>query len=146
MNPSPVTQHPPAVDHADSNQADPGLPDNWRVALMTLIATRISLIELEARQSAKNNASRAIRAIVAAFCLLFAWMLLLAGGIAAVAALAGWSWHWVAIGTAALHLFLAWILIVTLKASAPAFSATRAEFQKDREWIENYQKKPRSRD
>jgi uncharacterized membrane protein YqjE len=144
MNPAPETDCPPVVDHAGPRKVDSDLPNNWREALMALIASRIALIRLEARQSAKSNASRAIRMAAAAFCLLFAWMLLLAGGIAAVAALAAWPWHWVALATAALHILLSWILIITVKTAPPAFPATRAEFQKDREWIENFQKKPKS--
>ncbi len=111
---------------------------------MTLIASRVALIRLEARQSAKNGASRAIRMAAAAFCLLIAWMLLLAGGIAAVSACSGWPWHWVALTTAVLHLLLAWLLIISCKAAPPAFPATLAEFQKDREWIENFQNKQKS--
>lgn len=144
MNSSPETQHPPAVDPSGPPQADSGPPNNWREALMALIASRIALIQLEARQSAKIGASRAIRMATAAFCLLFAWMLLLAGGIAALSVAADWPWHWVALITAALHLLLAWILVNSSKAAPPAFPATRAEFQKDREWIENFQKKPKS--
>ena len=132
------------MDHSGPRQAGSKLPNNWQEALMALIASRITLIRLEARQSAKNGAGRAIRMAAAAFCLLFAWMLLLAGGIAAVSACSGWPWHWVALATAVLHLLLAWILIISCKATPPAFPATRAEFQKDREWIENFQKKPKS--
>jgi len=112
---------------------------------MSLIASRVALIQLEARQSAKSGASRAIRMAAAAFCVLFAWMLLLGCGIAALSACTGWAWHWVGLATAVLHLLLAWILIISCKAAPPAFPATRAEFQKDREWIENFQKKPKSK-
>jgi threonine/homoserine/homoserine lactone efflux protein len=144
MNPSPETQHPTALDSSGPRPADTSLPHNWREALMALIASRVALIRLEAGQSAKSGASRAIRMAAAAFCLLFAWMLLLAGGIAALSACTGWAWHWVALATAALHLVLAWILIISCKGAPPAFPATRAEFQKDREWIQNFQQKPKS--
>jgi uncharacterized membrane protein YqjE len=144
MNHSPDTHHSPAVDHSGPRPADSGLPNNWREALMTLISSRVALIRLEARQSAKSGASRAIRMAAAAFCLLVAWLLLLAGGIAAVSAGSGWAWHWVALATAVLHLLAAWILIISGKTAPPAFPATRAEFQKDREWIENFQNKPKS--
>jgi threonine/homoserine/homoserine lactone efflux protein len=144
MNSTPDTHQPPAVDHSGPREADSVPPENWREALMALIASRVALIRLEARQSAKSGASRAIRMAAAAFCLLFAWMLLLAGGIAALAACTDWPWHWVALATAALHLLLAGLLIITCKAAPPAFPATRAEFQKDREWIENFQKNPKS--
>ena len=146
MNPSPEMQDPPAVDDSGPRRANSDPPKNWRDALMLLIACRIALIQLEAKQAAKSGASRAIRLAAAAFCLVFAWMLLLAGGIAAISASTSWAWQWVALVTAALHLLLAWILIISSKASPPAFPATRAEFQKDREWIESIQKKPKSND
>jgi threonine/homoserine/homoserine lactone efflux protein len=144
MNPSPETQQPSAVDDTHPRQDGARVPENWREALMALIASRVALIQLEARQSAKSGASRAIRMAAAAFCVLFAWMLLLGCGIAALSACTGWAWHWVGLATAVLHLLLAWILIISCKAAPPAFPATRAEFQKDREWIENFQKKPKS--
>ena len=144
MNPLPETQPSPAVDPPNPRQANFDTPTNWREALMALIASRIALIQLEGRQAAKCATSRAIRMLVVAFCLLFAWVLLLAGGVTAISAYAGWPWHWVAISTAVVHLLLAWIIAISCTASPPAFPATRAEFQKDREWIENFQKKPKS--
>lgn len=113
---------------------------------MTLIASRIALIQLEARDAAKQRTRRVAGVIVAVICLFFTWALLLAGGIAAVSSAVGWPWHWLAIGAAALHLLLAMLLLKggSANPAAPAFPLTRAEFQKDREWIENFQKKPKS--
>ncbi len=113
---------------------------------MALIASRSALIQLEARETARQRVRRVVGLIVAAICLFFTWALLLAGGIAAVSSASGWPWHWLAIGAAALHLLLAMILLKggSANPAAPAFPLTRAEFQKDREWIENLQKKPKS--
>jgi uncharacterized membrane protein YqjE len=144
MNPIQETQHNPSMEDAAVGGSQSGVPHNWREALMTLIAARIQLIRLEARQSAKDHAGMVVRLLVAAFSLLFGWMLLLAGGITALSACTGWAWHWVALSTAALHILLAVVLLRTIKSTQPSFQATLAEFQKDREWIENFQKHPKS--
>jgi hypothetical protein len=141
MIPTPESQHP---SFADPPSAGFRLPGNWLEALMSLIESRFALIQLEARQSARSNASRAIRIIAAAFCLVFTWALLLIGGISAIAESSDWAWHWVALIAAAAHLLAAVLLVISCKAASPAFPVTRAEFQKDREWIENFQKKSES--
>jgi MFS family permease len=138
---NPPTENAPA---AETGQQEPR-PGNWREALMALIASRIALIQFEARDTARQRARRVLSIIVAAICLFFTWALLVAGGIAAIAAVAGWPWHWLALAAALLHLLMALFLTSgSAKASAPAFPLTRAEFQKDREWIENFHKKPKS--
>jgi membrane protein implicated in regulation of membrane protease activity len=78
-------------------------------------------------------------------CLFFTWILLLAGALAAIATATGWPWYWLAIAAAGIHLLVAFLLASSCnKPGTPAFPITRAEFQKDREWIENIQKKPKS--
>jgi MFS family permease len=148
MDRSRMNQHPenaPAKATVDAGRQD-DRPENWREALMSLIASRIALIQLEARDAARQRARRVIGMIVAVICLFFTWALLLAGGIAAISSATGCPWHWLAIGAAALHLLLAMLLLKAGPAdpATPAFPLTRAEFQKDREWIENFQKKPKS--
>jgi len=142
---NPPLENAPSQGTADAGRQEPR-PENWREALMTLIASRFALIQLEARETARQRARRMVGFIVAAFCLFFTWALLLAGGIAAVSSASGWPWHWLALGAAALHLLLALLLLKggSANPAVPAFPLTRAEFQKDREWIENFQKKPKS--
>jgi MFS family permease len=134
------------VESTARNQgAEDPRPENWREALMALISSRIALIQFEARETARQRAKRVVGVIVAAICLFFTWALLLAGGIAAISSVSGWPWHWLAIGAALIHLLAALFLTGgSAKPAAPAFPLTRAEFQKDREWIENFQKKPKS--
>ena len=56
-----------------------------------------------------------------------------------------WPWNRVAVGAAILHLLAGIILVRLAKPSAAtAFPVTRAEFQKDREWIENFPKTKKS--
>jgi uncharacterized membrane protein YqjE len=129
-----------------SPRLDP-VPNNWREAIMGLIASRISLIQLESKDVGKGAVKWALLIAAACGCLFSAWMLLLAGGVAAVADVTQWQWYWVAMGAALLHLMAAIILFRLLKPSEnPVFPVTRSEFQKDREWIENFQKIKKSND
>jgi uncharacterized membrane protein YqjE len=114
---------------------------------MGLVASRVALIQLESKDAARVASQRALRVAVAAGCAFAAWMLLLAGGVSMISQAAGWPWSWVAVGLAALHLLVGFILARAAKsAESPTFPATRAEFQKDREWIENFNKPGKSND
>ncbi len=114
---------------------------------MDLLASRFTLIELESKDAAKEGARRAGLIAAACGCAVFAWALLLAGGIPLIAGLCGCSWSLVALGAAILHLVTGFILISLAKPSAgPSFPVTRAEFQKDREWIQNFHTTKRSND
>lgn len=120
-------------------------PSTWAEALMALIAARVALIQIEARVSATAGLKRLLSAVAAILCIFFAWILLVAGGIGTISALSGWSWHWLALAAAGIHLLGAVILVKRLKQpTEPSFPITRAEFQKDREWIENIQNKHKS--
>ncbi len=92
-------------------------------------------------------ARRAALGIAALICVFFTWTLLLAGLIGVLSQSAGWPWYWLAIAFSALHL-LAGLICGRLLTSAaqPTFSITRSEFQKDREWLENFQKPRKSND
>lgn len=115
-------------------------PANWRAAVLNLISSRVALIQLESKDAARDAASRMARLVALVICIFFTWALLLAGGTAALARATGLPWYAIAFGFAALHLVAALILAKSAKSpSGPAFPITRAEFQKDREWIENLQ-------
>ncbi len=116
-------------------------PANWREALMSLIASRLTLVELEAKEAGKEAARRGSSLAAAVGCIVFAWALLLAGGVSWIAKSIECPWDKVAIGFAVIHLLAGIILARLAKPSAAtAFPVTRAEFKKDREWIENFQK------
>ena len=114
---------------------------------MALIASRIALIELESKDAVRQGARSAIMLVAAVICVVFGWALLLAGGVSLIAALADWPWYWVALGVAALHLLLGFMLVKMAKPNAStAFPVTRSEFNKDRQWIENFHPTQRSND
>lgn len=121
------------------------LPANWQEALLALIASRLALIALEFKEAAHAGARRLLLVLMALVCACFMWMLLLAGVIAGIAHATGWPWYWLAIGVGILHLVAAMGLARAAKSpAAPAFPVTRAEFKKDREWIENLKKTRKS--
>ncbi len=123
------------------------LPANWGEALVTLLTSRVALIELEFRESAQRMGRRVIRMVLVAACLFFVWALLLVAGIALIAQVFCWSWVVIALGVAILHMVLAlWLMRAVRIPDEPAFPVTRTEFQKDREWIENFQKTRKSSD
>ncbi len=114
-------------------------PSNWREALMALIASRYALVMIEGKEAAKEGGRRAGLIAAAGGCALLAWGLLLAGGISLIANQTGWHWNLVAIGAAVSHLVVGIALVLAARPSpGEPFSLTRAEFQKDRQWIENY--------
>lgn len=115
-------------------------PTDWRAALLTLIASRVAIIQIESKEAAKGAAERLAYLVGMIICVFFTWALVLAGGIAALAAATSWSWFWIAMAAGGVHLLAA--IGFTRAAKAPGkatFIATKAEFHKDREWIENFQ-------
>ena len=120
-------------------------PSTWIEALLAIASSRAELIRLEAKDAARKGSNKAARVIAAILCITFGWSLLLAGGIGALSILAGWPWFWTALAIGAIHIIVAAILLrKSSGATTPFFPVTRAEFQRDREWIENLQKNPKS--
>lgn len=138
---------PALPENNDGPMSRPKRPSNWREALLALIAARLTLIELESRDAGKQTARRISLISAAGGCALFAWALLLVGGISLISESANWPWDRVAISVAALHLLAAIALFRAAKTpTEPTFPVTRAEFKKDREWIEKFQKPSKSND
>jgi hypothetical protein len=134
-----------ADDAAGGRGMADSCPSNWRSALLTLIASRVTLVQLESQDAAKAGARRGLLLIAVVICAFYTWALLLAGGIAAISQVTGWPWHWIAMAASGAHLAAALLLArAARKPGPPAFPVTRAEFQKDREWIENFQKTRKS--
>jgi cytochrome bd-type quinol oxidase subunit 2 len=137
MNHSQETPNPRPTA-PDSSSAE---PLGWLDSAALLVSSRIELIRLEARASARQSALRVAKIAAAALCLLFTWILLVAGGIGALAAATGWPWHWLAIAAALIHLIAAFALVARRHTTEPSFPLTRAEFEKDRQWLETLKKK-----
>ena len=120
-------------------------PSTWIEALLTIASSRAELIRLEAKDAARMGSNKAARVIASILCITFGWSLLLAGGIGALSQLAGWPWFWTTLAIGTIHIIVATILLrKSSGATSPLFPVTRADFQRDREWIENLQKNTKS--
>ena len=121
-------------------------PGSWHEALLALISSRVALIGLESKEAARDVARRLLLLVTLVICVFFAWALLLAGGIGLLARISGWPWHGIAIACALLHLVAAVALAMAARSQTPpAFPVTRAEFKKDRQWIEILQQTKKSK-
>ncbi|MEI7908267.1 MAG: phage holin family protein [Verrucomicrobiota bacterium] len=143
MNPLPGMARSSPPDASAEHRAATSLVAGWSEALGALLSCRIALIQLESKTAARQAGQLGALLAGAALATCFAWALLLAGGIAALAAATRWPWHWFALAAAAAHALAAAIgLYLARSAARPAFPITRAEFHKDREWLETL-KSPR---
>jgi uncharacterized membrane protein YqjE len=139
MNPGNENEDP-QPDRAGEVEPSAIPPTNWREALLSLIATRVDLVQLEAVEAARAAGKRAVLGAGAGACVFFAWALLLVAGISLLAHLTNWPWHAFAAIAAMVHLIAAAFLVRALrKPLPPTFSHTKNEFHKDRQWIENLQ-------
>ena len=137
MNPSLHPEPFPAVEiPGKPPDSKTQLPLNWREALLVLVSSRVELIEMESKELAGIITRRVILLGAALICAMFMWALLLVGGIACLCKTIGCPWHEIAIAAGASHLVVAALLLRVAKSRpTQAFPVTRAEFQKDREWI-----------
>ncbi len=146
MKPAPDTGYPPPAEFPEPDRRPPG-PTNWRTALLSLVAARVALIELEAKNAARLGVTRIACWVALVICLFFMWALLLVAAIAAITAASDCRWWLVTLAGSALHLVAAILLARSVRAAAPPmFPVTRAEFHRDRQWIENLQQSPKSSD
>lgn len=108
-------------------------------SFLRLIDSRLALIQLESADAGQHLMKKFACFAGACFCLFSAWILLVAATIKFVSDATNWPWSWTAFGLAIIHLLLG-IVLSSFKSSGAcsSFPATRAEFKKDREWIENF--------
>ena len=134
-------------DASDGYRSTVPLPAGWSEALGALVSARLALIQIESTAAARQAGRLAGTLAAGALAAFFAWALVLAGGIAALAAATAWPWHWIALAAAAMHALAAAICLLHARSAAsPAFPITRAEFQKDREWLETLKTPRKSND
>lgn len=125
--------------------AHPSPPMDWKSAALDLVAARFELIQLELAELRQQAARRAAMLAIAVLAAASGWLLFLAGLVPLLANALGIPWPTLALILAALHaILLGTLLTLARRNPGPAFSATLTEFQKDREWIENLSKTPKS--
>ncbi len=148
MNPS--SDAPPAslgVSPSEHRQDPSDSASGWQTALDALITSRIGLIKLESQDAAARTCRKLIFLVVAALAALFAWGFIVTGLIHVIHFFKDWPMHWIVLGAGLIHLLVALIFAALAKSSSsPTFSVTRAEFQKDREWLHQLLKTKKSVD
>jgi uncharacterized membrane protein YqjE len=134
-----------------SESSRPRNPAGHVGLLQNLLALASALAEFfESRFAllAEESKAAALQVLILAGCLIFALLLcavgyvfLIIGAVAGIAHLAGISWPWIALVTAALHFIIALVLVLVARSriTKPFFRATFAELKKDREWLKNLQ-------
>jgi uncharacterized membrane protein YphA (DoxX/SURF4 family) len=112
------------------------LPKGWKAGLAALTSARLEMIRIEAKSASSAAIGRFALLLLGLFGLLSAWVLALAATIGAIAASTVWEWYHVAFASAGAHFLIGVILLLILKSGKKvSFPVTRAEFQKDREWL-----------
>ncbi len=133
---------------AGSNTGDPqtagsaGIFGNFSAlfaAKLGYLQARLKLAGIEGKEASVHAAIIAALALGALVALVFGYFLLLLAIVFLVALAFGGgnAWIWVLLGTAAIHLVGALILLLLARArlGAPVFPLTLEEFKKDQEWL-----------
>lgn len=113
-----------------------GFPTNWKEALVTLLSTRGRIFKYEMGRVAEAGIRKIVFSVVAVVAMFFAWLFLMIGAIGLLTLVPELVWWHGALIVGGLHLLVALILFLLVKnGSMPGFPLTRAEFEKDREWL-----------
>lgn len=112
--------------------------EKWPAALVTLISARIAIISAESGEAFSVAARKVLIGLIGAFSIVVCWLLLLVALMGAIPAVSTLLWYHVAFIAAGFHLLLVIIAFLGLKKkSAPIFTITKSEFNKDRQWLTN---------
>ena len=133
-----ISESPPSRNPA----GHAGLLEN----LLALLNALAAFFESRFALVAEESKAAAVQVLVLVGCLIFALLLcalgyifLVTGVVVGLAHLAGISWPWIAVAAAAVHFIIALALVVVARTriTKPLFIETRAELNKDREWLKN---------
>lgn len=127
----------------------PGLPESLRLLIASAVgyfSARFELFSLEAKDAATNYVKILILLIVAVATLIFGLIFFMCSFVYLVAWLCHWHWGWVLFGfgffSLAVTIFCA--LVAKHRFSVDSFASTMAELKKDKEWLSQTNKAPRS--
>lgn len=98
------------------------------------------LLQIEAQEAGTKFSAIIVITIILSGCLLSGWMLALPALVWLIAETQGWPWWQVALGAAAAHIGLGFVLLISLKVRLKklrVFEETFHQFQRDREWLGN---------
>lgn len=116
-------------------------------ALADFFESRAALLATESKAALFQFLIAAICLVAAVLFFAFGYIFLLGSAVVAIAHMANVSWVWIAMAAAGVHFVVALVLLLfaTTGIKRPVFSETRAELQKDREWLKNLEtNQPRS--
>ena len=124
---------------------DQGFPTNWKEAIATLASARMAMIKAESGEAIGTGVKKLALVIIGVVALFFAWCLFMGGVVGAIASSPALSWWQAAFIVGGGHLLVALVafLVAKSKASDP-FPITRAEFEKDREWLNQLKNQSKS--
>lgn len=113
------------------------LPGDWKDAIPSLIASRFGIIRIESKDAIEIAVRKLILLSVALFCLFATWGLLTAGLIGVVSEHFKCPWYFSAFSVGGVYLLISLVVLVIIKKSkkTETFPITRAEFEKDRQWL-----------
>jgi uncharacterized membrane protein YqjE len=125
-----------------------GLPANWIEAIPALVASRIGIFQIEAKDALEATVRKLIISGVLAFCLIAAWMLLTAGLTGLISSYFNIAWYFAAFSLGGIHLLIAIFIRLVVKRSSnmESFPITREEFEKDRQWLNQLKNRSSSPD
>lgn len=107
-------------------------------ALALYVEARGRLLQIEAQEAGSKLTGLLVVAALLCGCLLSGWMLVLPAVVWLIAEAKQWPWPYVALGIAAIHLFLAFLFtlaLLTRLRRLKVFEETFHQLQRDREWL-----------
>lgn len=122
-------------------------PGNGANALLGLLESRAAILSLEAKDALGSSLLKIALLLVSLLGVIGAWALAVAGAVGGIASAMGWEWFHAAFAAAGFHLLVALIALLVAKArKSVIFPVTRAEFEKDREWLNQLKNRNNSPD
>lgn len=111
-------------------------PQNGINAALGLLESRAAIISIEAKDAFGSSLAKIALLLVALLGVIGAWALTMVGVIGGISSATAWEWYHVAFAAAGAHLLLALVALLIAKSrKSHPFPVTRAEFEKDREWL-----------
>ncbi len=115
------------------------LTSSTLAALLDHLLARIKLFQFEAKEIRGEILVKLFVVLTAFLFFALGYVTVLAGGLGMLSHYYEWSWPKVVICTGALHVFVAFVLLIIAKKrlSQAAFRDSLKEIEKDRQWLEN---------
>jgi uncharacterized membrane protein YqjE len=126
------------MDPSPTAQPSPSAFRGLAQTLVHYIETRLRLAQIESREAASHLIGIACLLTLLLGSLLVAWIIALPALIWIIAQQFAWHWSRVALATAAIHLLLSLIALISLKRrlrQTRLFEESLHQFQLDREWL-----------